>query len=103
MPSSTSSSETGIEASKYDRVLPQRPLGRAIAIAVAVACMLLAAWELHWRDFGVTPSYRNSDGLWAIERRRIDNGEGNATVIIGSSRALFNIQLDAWEREAGER
>jgi hypothetical protein len=103
MPSSTSSSEPNVQRSKYDRALPKRPLGRAFVVAVIVAASLLVAWEMHWRSFGVMPSYRNSNGLWAMERRRIDRGEGDATVIIGSSRALFNTQLDVWERESGER
>jgi hypothetical protein len=103
MPSSTSSSNDHAPASKYDRLLPRRPLGGSFLIAMMVAVALLAGWEMHWRSFGVTPSYRNSNGLWAMERRRIDKGEGNATVIIGSSRALFNTQLDVWERESGER
>lgn len=103
MPSSTSSSDAVAVASKYDRALPARGLGPAAAVALAVAIVLLGAWELYWRDFGVTPSYRNSEGLWAMERRRIDNGEGAGTVLVGSSRMMFNVQLDAWERESGER
>lgn len=103
MPSSTSSSDTGVRMSRYDRALPRRPLGLAAAVGSIVAVLLLGAWELHWRNFGVTPSYRNSEGLWAIERRRIDNGEGDATVMIGSSRMLFNSQLDVWEQESGRR
>lgn len=64
---------------------------------------MLGAWEWHWRDFGVEPGYRNSDGAWAQQRRRIDQGEGEATVIIGSSRVLFDIQLPVWERFTGQR
>jgi hypothetical protein len=69
-----------------------------------MVCLLsLTGWELYWRDFGVTSSYRNSDGLWAIQRRRIDRGEGDKTVIVSSSRGFFDLQLDVWERESGRR
>jgi hypothetical protein len=86
-----------------DRPVPAVAIGTAAITAVVVFVMALGAWEMYWRDFGSTPSYRNSEGLWAIQRRRIDHGEGNATVLIGSSRTLSNIRLDVWERVAGVR
>jgi hypothetical protein len=55
------------------------------------------------RSEGATPAYRNSDGAWAEQRRRIDTGEGYKTVLIGSSRVLFDIQLSVWERITGRR
>jgi hypothetical protein len=64
---------------------------------------MLGAWEWYWRDFGARPGIRNSDGLWAIQRRRIDNGEGDATVIVGASRVYFDLQLDVWESLDGKR
>ena len=54
-------------------------------------------------SFGATPGYRNSNGAWAEQRRRIDTGEGGKTVLIGSSRVMFDVQLPVWERIAGER
>ena len=95
MPSSTSSSD--------GRTLPARSLGTGAFIALIVALALLSGWEVYWRDLGSVPSYRNSDGLWAIQRRRIDAGEGDKTVIVGSSRIFFDTQLDVWEQESGER
>ena len=65
--------------------------------------MLAGAWEWHWRAFGVTPSYKNSNAEWAQQRRRIDHGEGNALVLIGSSRTLFDVQLPVWQQATGER
>ncbi len=121
MPSSTSSSDTRTppprgpvltgelpthEIPMYDpplRALPERPLGMAWLVAVVVFALGMLGWELYWRDLGATPGYRNSDGQWAQQRRRIDKGEGDATVIIGSSRVLFDIQLPVWERLTGER
>ena len=49
------------------------------------------------------PRIRNSDGLWAMQRRRIDAGEGDATVIVASSRLFFDLQLDVWEQLDGKR
>jgi hypothetical protein len=88
---------------KYGRPLPSKSLGVAALVGVIVMVVLMSGWEIYWRSEGSIPSYRNSEGLWAIQRRRIDNGEGDKTVIAGSSRAYFNLQLDVWERESGER
>jgi hypothetical protein len=118
MPSSTSSSERPDEAlmrlgkpgddpaaalGPVLRPLPKRALGGAAVLALLLSVLGLAAWEGYWRDYGAEPSYRNSDGLWAMQRRRIDQGEGDALVVIGSSRILFDLRLDVWERLSGER
>ena len=87
----------------YDRPLPALRFGIAIIVAAVVLLGSIAGWEIYWRAYGSTPSYQNSDGLWAMQRRRIDHGEGNATVLSGASRVLFDIDLDAWERVSGER
>lgn len=104
MPSSTSSSDHGsLDGDSYERPLPALNGGAALGLALALFLLAIGAWELYWRDFGVTPGYRNSDARWAEQRRRIDYGEGNRTVIVGSSRLLFDVQLPVWERLAGER
>jgi len=64
---------------------------------------MLAGWELYWRAYGVTPSYRNSDGQWLVQRLRIDAGEGDKTVLIGASRILFDTSLPVWEKVTGKR
>jgi len=38
-----------------------------------------------------------------MQRRRIDHGEGSATVLSGASRVLFDIDLDTRQRLSGER
>ena len=103
MPSSTSNSDTRLSPDKYGRPLPGRSLGVAALLGAIMMILLMGGWEMYWRSEGSIPSYRNSEGLWAIQRRRIDNGEGDRTVIAGSSRAYFNLQLDVWERDSGER
>jgi len=103
MPSSTSSSSESVDMSKFDRPLPKRQLRNTVIVAFVICVTLMTGWELYWRDFGVPASYRNSEGLWTIQRRRIDNGEGDKTVLTGSSRVFFNTQLDVWEAESGQR
>ncbi len=119
MPSSTSSSEPRLppvtpqpgelpshETRPADppiRTLPRRALAPAWCLALAVFAVSLLGWELYWRGQGGVPGYRNSDGLWAMQRRRIDRGEGDALVLLGASRVLFDVQLPEWERLTGER
>jgi len=96
MPSSTSNSD-GIPL----RDVPDLPWGRAAALAGVLFLLALAGWEAHWRSEGFRPGARNSEGLWAELRRGVDRSEPDQTVLLGSSRMLFDIDLDAWEEETG--
>jgi hypothetical protein len=71
--------------------------------ALSLFIMLMAAWELYWRSQGALPGYHNSNAEWAQQRRRIDTGEGGKTILVGSSRILFDVQLPVWEKATGER
>ncbi len=102
MPSSTSSSEPGATG-WWVRPLPDTSAGVALLTAAVVFVLAMLAWEWHWRAFGSVPGMRNSEGLWAEQRRRIDGGEGDRTVIIGSSRVLFDLQLPVWQQATGRR
>jgi hypothetical protein len=114
MPSSTSSSDRpglrltasdrpGVAQPVPERDIPDRPWRGIFAGAAIIAAMLVGVWEWHWRAYGASPALANSDGLWAAQRRRIDHGDGNRVVITGSSRMLFDIDLDTWQRLSGER
>jgi len=85
------------------RPVPERPWGKILLGAVVLLALLVGGWEWYWREFGVRPSIANTFGLWAIQRRRIDAGEGAATVLAGGSRLYFDIQLPVWERLDGHR
>jgi hypothetical protein len=85
------------------RPVPAQPWGRILIGAALLLVLLVAGWEEYWRAYGVRPSIANTFGLWAIQRRRIDAGEGDATVLLGASRLYFDIQLPVWERLDGRR
>jgi hypothetical protein len=97
----TAADRPGVAQPVPRRPVPEQPWGRILAGAVVLAALLLGGWEWHWRAFGVTPSIGNNEALWAIQRRRLDQGEGDATVLLGSSRVYFDIQLPVWKRLSG--
>jgi len=99
----TAADRPGIAQPVPVRPVPEQPWGRIFLGALVLFALLLAGWEAYWRAYGVRPSITNTYGLWAIQRRRIDAGEGNATVLLGASRVFFDIQLPVWERLAGRR
>jgi hypothetical protein len=110
MPSSTSSSRRltaadrpGIAQPVPERDVPDRPWPAMLLGALLLAAGLIGAWEWHWRAFGAVPGFIEDDALWAQQRRRIDTGDGNATVFVGASRTFYDLQLPVWERLSGRR
>jgi hypothetical protein len=99
----TAADRPGIAQPVPLRPVPAQPWGKILLGAVLLLAVLLASWEAYWRSYGVRPSISNSYGLWAIQRRRIDAGEGDATVLAGASRLYFDVQLPVWERLDGRR
>jgi hypothetical protein len=99
----TAADRPGVAQPVPERPVPDRPFGRILLAAAATAALLIGGWEWHWRSLGVAPDYRDDDALWAIQRRRIDQGEGDATVLTGASRTFFDVQLPVWEKIAGRR
>src|SRR5258705_143299 len=99
----TAADRPGVAQPVPVRPVPVQPWGRILLGAVLLLALLVAGWEEYWRAYGVRPSITNNFGLWAIQRRRIDAGEGDATVLAGASRLYFDMQLHVWERMAGGR
>jgi len=98
MPSSTSSSS--VDRGPI-RPIPAMPWARTFGLMSVLLVMMVGSWEVYWRDQGFVPSINNSAGLWAETRRRVDVSEPGATVFIGSSRMLFDIDLQVWRDETG--
>jgi hypothetical protein len=99
----TAADRPGVAQPVPMRPVPEQPWGKILLGVMALAALLVAGWELYWRGYGVMPGIRNTYGLWAIQRRRIDTDMGNATVLVGASRVYYDIQLPVWERLDGQR
>lgn len=82
------------------RTIPDQPWPR-IALAVAIAVVIgVAAWEVTCRSWGYRPGLDDTNDLWVEARRTV---KPDSTVIIGSSRALFGLDLNALEAGLGTR
>jgi hypothetical protein len=83
------------------------PATRYVAIGWLVLVLVFAgvfAWELQMRSLGLRAGdLDDSKSHWTVERRKLASGEHDDIVIIGSSRILFDTDLDAWEDLTGRR
>lgn len=70
-----------------------------LIIAVILGIVSITAWELYWRSQGHLPNIDDNKNLWANQREKLDDIKENTVVFIGSSRILYDIQLDIWINE----
>lgn len=93
MPSSISSSND------ITRVIPKHHWGSLLKISVIIALILTLSWEVFWRSKGYAPSIDDNKDLWAQTRSKISESK---TVLIGSSRMLFDFNLEEYKSSFGD-
>lgn len=71
-------------------------LKQSLIIAVILGITMVTSWEMYWRSQGIQPNLDDNKDLWANQRARLENDTSDKTVFIGSSRILYDIQLDLW-------
>ena len=85
------------------RIPPTRfaAIGWLVLVLVVAAT---AAWEWRMRSLGLHASdLDDSVSHWAVERRKVEAGADDGVVVFGSSRLLFDTDLDVWEEMTGRR
>ncbi|MBO3116097.1 hypothetical protein J4050_05025 [Winogradskyella sp. DF17] len=71
-------------------------LRQSFIIAAILGVTAITSWEIYWRCQGVEPYLDDNKDLWANQRQRLQKKPKNTIVFIGSSRILYDIQLDLW-------
>ncbi|MFN2477291.1 MAG: hypothetical protein ABR526_13230 [Chthoniobacterales bacterium] len=94
MPSSTSNSD------EFQRVIPALPWRGIIVTVIVGVFIATAAWEVYCRSLGYEPTLNDTADLWTEARRRV---EPESIVLIGDSRAWFDLDLDQLENGLGHR
>lgn len=78
-------------------------LKQSMLIAIALSLLSLIAWECYWRAQGRIPDLDDNKDLWAVQRAKIEHLSEKGVVLMGSSRVLFDFQLNEWQAETGVR
>ncbi len=76
-------------------------LKQTLLVALILSIVAIIAWEAYWRSQGYYPTLNDEKALWAKERAKLENATDKDVVIIGSSRAYFDIQKEIWQEETG--
>lgn len=82
------------------RPIPQVPWRSVLTAVIALTLAATAAWEWRVRILGYAPSLNDTPDLWAEKRSAV---KPDSLVLIGTSRMLFDIDLDEVEQAFGQR
>ena len=93
MPSSISNFE-------FERPVPDLPWRGMVLTVVLLTSLASVAWEIRVRAWGYAPTLNDTPDLWAQRRAAV---QPDSVVIIGDSRAHFDLDLDQLEQGLGSR
>ncbi len=86
------------------RAVPATRLAAIAALVFVLVVAATAAWEWRMRALGLhAGDLDDGPSHWMAERRRVAAGDHDGVVIVGSSRILFDTDLDVWEELTGRR
>lgn len=84
----------------FVRPIPAAPWRGILIAVVALSITATIGWELAVRARGYTPSLDDTPDLWSEARRQV---QPDSIVLLGTSRMLFDIDLDVLEQGLGKR
>jgi hypothetical protein len=93
MHSSTSNSD-------FVRTIPDVPWRGVLLAVILLTATAVTAWEFRARSAGYHPSLNDTPDLWAQQRESV---KPDSIVLSGTSRLLFDMDLDQLEKGLGQR
>ena len=84
----------------YERPIPPVPWRGMTVVVVLIVISASFAWELYCRAIGYGPTLNDTEDLWTSARRHV---QPESLVIVGDSRAWFDLDLDELEKGLGKR
>src|ERR1700730_15779740 len=85
---------------EFERPIPQIPWRGITVVVVVVVIAATAAWEIYCRSIGYGPTLNDNEDLWTLRRRSVTP---ESVVIVGDSRAWFDLDLDELQKGLGKR
>lgn len=80
----------------------QTPWGKAGIFALVIIVLSVSAWEYWLRSHNNPLSYDDGKHLWADKRAMVYEPQDKATVLIGSSRNKYDIDIETWKKLTGD-
>ncbi len=84
----------------FQRPIPAQPWRTLLLTALLLTAAGTVAWEISARARGYAPTLNDTTDLWADRREAV---QPDSVVILGDSRPLFDLDLDALEQGLGRR
>ena len=85
---------------EFERPIPPLPWRGITVVAALVVIAASIVWELYVRSIGYGPMPNDNEDLWAFRRRAV---KPESIVIIGDSRAWFDLDLGEMQKGLGKR
>lgn len=70
---------------------------------LSLVAISIISWEYFLRSQGHQLGYDDDEALWAKNRAQVYSPPDQSTVIIGSSRIKFDLDIPTWEENTGEK
>src|ERR1700730_5936697 len=85
---------------EYERPIPPIPWRGITVVVMLIVIAASVAWEFYCRSIGYGPTLNDNEDLWTTARRRV---KPESIVIVGDSRAWFDLDLDELQNGLGKR
>jgi hypothetical protein len=85
---------------EFERPIPPIQWRGITVVVVLVVLAATISWELYARAIGYGPTLNDNEDLWALRRRAV---EPESIVVVGDSRAWYDVDLDEVQRGLGKR
>ena len=85
---------------EFERPIPPAPW-RGIAVVITIVVIAATTvWELYCHSIGYGPTLNDNEDLWTLRRRAV---KPESLVVIGDSRAWYDVDLDEFEKGLSKR
>jgi len=84
----------------FQRSVPRGKWAASGLLAAVLAVTIIAGWEIQVRRMGYQPSLNDTADRWSLVRSRVGDQPGQ-TVIVGSSRIMFDFDLETYAARFG--
>jgi len=85
---------------EFERPIPPAPWRGITVTTTVIVIAATVAWEFYARSLGYGPTLNDNEDLWTLRRRAV---EPESIVIIGDSRAWYDVDLDEFQKGLGKR